>query len=284
MKPLFHYCPASSFVQIIQNKAIWLSSLKQSNDSQEGKVLSDILLKLLGDANVSKQVYEEVKHVLEYFETHIDGLGFCLSWREDRLSQWRGYAENGSGFAIGFSREYLAKLEDFTNENGEGFAIKKVIYNKEKQEELVKPTFDRLVKIASSKCYREGGLLSLAEMGGLSTDRQKMIEAANASVRNVVIAEHENLFLLKNPAFSEEDEYRIISNLILHPKSNCLYRVSGNRIIPYQILNLPDLGIPRIEKVIIGPKNPNPIWLIKAFLIQNGFENVELVASSATFR
>ena len=37
-------------------------------------------------------------------------LGACFSESEDQLSQWRGYAQNGKGLAIGFDKEILETL------------------------------------------------------------------------------------------------------------------------------------------------------------------------------
>ena len=34
----------------------------------------------------------------------------CFSESEDQLSQWRGYAQNGKGLAIGFDKRILEEL------------------------------------------------------------------------------------------------------------------------------------------------------------------------------
>lgn len=46
-------------------------------------------------------------HLLSGVEEESLAYGFCLSVKRDMLSQWRGYADDGMGFAIGFKKEAI---------------------------------------------------------------------------------------------------------------------------------------------------------------------------------
>ena len=51
----------------------------------------------------------------------------CFSESRDQLSQWRGYAQDGNGMAIGFDKGILEKLNQISEFH---IAFGKVIYDK----------------------------------------------------------------------------------------------------------------------------------------------------------
>ena len=64
----------------------------------------------------------------------------------------------------------------------------------------------------------------------------------------------------------------------------CLFRASDNCIIPYRSYELAELEEQPITEVVIGPKNRTPVDVVENFLVQNGFLNVSVVLSEATYR
>jgi hypothetical protein len=110
MDILYHYCSTASFHAIIQSRALWLSALSLSNDTMEGKLVARAIERLAeGDCLDHKNV-RLLRIGIQSLTGIFDGLGFCLSEKRDLLSQWRGYAGNATGVAIGFSAEYLTWL------------------------------------------------------------------------------------------------------------------------------------------------------------------------------
>lgn len=118
MDTLYHYTSSSAFVEIIKNNSIWLSDLSLSNDYKEGKIVMETVDRLLDDANLKTNQKEFIKDALMSLENNFSCYGFCLSQNPDQLSQWRGYADDGSGFSIGFSRKYLYELTAIAYEDG----------------------------------------------------------------------------------------------------------------------------------------------------------------------
>ncbi|MCX5827610.1 MAG: DUF2971 domain-containing protein, partial [Deltaproteobacteria bacterium] len=110
MTVLYHYCSTSVFVSIIENRSIWLSSLNLSNDSLEGKLVAEIVARISTSDGLDQASSEELQKGVNFIEQIVDGLGFCLSEEGDLLSQWRGYAEDATGFSIGFSKKYLERM------------------------------------------------------------------------------------------------------------------------------------------------------------------------------
>src|ERR1022692_3736988 len=110
MEILYHYCSTASFHAIVQSHSLWLSSLSLSNDTMEGKLVASTIARLAERESLDQDHVRSLQHGIRFIEENIDGLGFCLSEEGDLLSQWRGYAENATGVAIGFSTEYLNLL------------------------------------------------------------------------------------------------------------------------------------------------------------------------------
>ncbi len=92
------------------------------------------------------------------------------------------------------------------------------------------------------------------------------------------------LFLLKTRAFREEHEWRLISYFIKTGKDVCSFRALRNRIVPYREFKLLKSESSPIAEVILGPRNMTPNYVIESFLKQNGFVNVKVRRSEATYR
>ena len=127
---LYHYCDTETFFNIIKNAKLWLSDIEKSNDYQECVICRELVNKKI------KEYLHIDKQALEAWEALYDtGVKFnfssrtfcvCFSESENQLSQWRGYAKNGKGLAIGFDKKILEKL-NFINKYNVAFG--KVIYS-----------------------------------------------------------------------------------------------------------------------------------------------------------
>jgi len=67
-------------------------------------------------------------------------------------------------------------------------------------------------------------------------------------------------------------------------EDDCLFRSRNDRLIPYRQYELKKLTSESISEVIIGPKNVTPEIFVEMFLRQNGFNNVKISRSAATYR
>lgn len=145
---LYHYCSTEAFHSIVTTHSIRLSSLSLSNDSMEGNMATDALVRLAKRDRLDAGTIQILRGKLDLYIN--ESLGFCLSEHRDQLSQWRGYAADATGVAIGFSREYLELLRDEYNssENGNdpGFTIEEVVYEQKEHEVKVLPLYEELKK------------------------------------------------------------------------------------------------------------------------------------------
>jgi len=281
---LYHYCPSSSFYNIIESKAIFLSPLTLSNDKAEGKLIKDIFITML-----KKDSFLENKTILlDLFSSLIDeieGFGLCFSEKKDLLSQWRGYAEDASGVSIGFSKQYLDLLIKRNTDNNKSLHLQKVIYNRSAQFDLVKPIYDKV------RPYIEKGAFSFP-IGNtlLSHLTGKKIQGKNKKLFDLTLKAFSemvplffHLFTLKNRAFREEQEWRLIVHF-LKGDIRSFFRFAKGKIVPYIYIPLSNLEEQPLVEIILGAKNKSPEWVVKSFLENNEFKNVAVKKSKIPYR
>lgn len=119
----------------------------------------------------SEFIRENVKFVEEAF----DGLGFCMSEQPDILSQWRGYADDGKGFSVGFSKAYLDELARNAKSIEYSFHLERVLYNPFEHEAALKPTFDEIKKRIDAGELKKPAFAGIFEMLSEEEKRNAML-------------------------------------------------------------------------------------------------------------
>ncbi|TGQ08701.1 MULTISPECIES: DUF2971 domain-containing protein [unclassified Mesorhizobium] len=283
---LYHYCSTETFWSIISNQSIWLSSLSLSNDTMEGKWLVKVFGELLRDEKISEYKTNKMLFHIQGLSDFADGLGFCLSEAGDMLSQWRGYASNASGMCIGFGKDELAAVSaKYRVTDGKGFIVSKVEYSESKQRELLQPVLAKLKDLAEKGAFDVPRNLLME--AGMTQEEKEQKEALRAELFNEFLYETltllNHLYQVKNPAFSEELEWRLVS-FLTGSDHDCKFRATTDRIIPYRefSLKLPDNAA--IKEVIIGPRNISSVDLIKKLLAKHDLHDVKVSRSEATYR
>jgi Protein of unknown function (DUF2971) len=284
---LYHYCKAETFVSMIRSRSLWLSSLSLSNDTMEGRLVKTTIMRLAERDGLEPRARERLQESLAFTERAFDGLGFCLSEHGDLLSQWRGYAEDARGVAVGFSRAYLESLADSTR-GGErsGFAMYKVEYESDAQEAEVRPTYRELRKLIDAGAFKTRGISSLLDVrtpDQIAADDRKTKEVHTALVFKLLEL-FPKLYKLKASAFREEREWRLVSMHIANGSDECLFRASAGRIIPYRSFELLPQSAPPFSEIILGPRHETPPSVIQSMLKQTGFGEVDVRRSEATYR
>lgn len=270
---LYHYCSNEAFLSIVKSKSIWLSDMTLSNDTKEGQWVWDKLVEKCKKEGVNDKDIESIKfHMIhnsgrwQYYDNRWHCIGFCLSEEGDLLSQWRGYARDATGVAIGFSEEFLFGLQNEV-------ILDKVKYYGSTVTDNEDFIFQEIIDHIRNGAFEYKTQQDAPEelRGQVSTAIQELMNASGylASLN----------FLYKNPAFKEEKEWRLIS-----PESGSKHRTSVDRIIPYSEISLEGGECQPIAEIILGPKNITPEGVIENFLDANGFKGVKVKRSTATFR
>ncbi|MEK4663025.1 DUF2971 domain-containing protein [Priestia sp. FSL H7-0729] len=268
---VYHYCSVDTFFSILHNSTLRLSDINKVNDFKERRwILEKILLEIRKQL-LPQQNNKSSKFFEEYWDTVVsyDSNTYisCFSSEADLLSQWRGYAQDGEGLAIGFSKKVLNSLvvEHFT-------AFKKVVYGKSEQNEYIETILSSL---------------------------------HNTSIASVIPDFHTNerfnIPYYKNPAFKEEKEWRLVYyqdsssflnyNTIGEPRikanfSKIKMRSDGTRLISYMELDFSKIKKELIKSVVIGPKSKLSEADIKLFLYSEGYDpnNVKIKVSSCSYK
>ena len=179
---LYHYCSVESFFHIITTKTLRLYDLSHTNDSLELKWGRDKIFSMF------KTIFNKDISNNGRFLYQINNQGayaICFSEEGDLLSQWRGYADDGRGVAIGFDIEKLGIQREPPGNSvikNHTLGYEKVIYDEKEQEKILQPLFIAIKKFGS-------------------TDEQ--IEAIISGLGRYAI-------FFKNPAFKEEKEWRLV--------------------------------------------------------------------------
>ena len=122
---VYHYCSLESLNSILKNRSLRLTNILKSNDSMEiswicryydaeFKRAYENASDLFRSKISSERLMGYVKLFTDEFfnENHADFRYYvtCFSYQNDLLSQWRGYADDGRGAAIGFDLDVLKEV------------------------------------------------------------------------------------------------------------------------------------------------------------------------------
>lgn len=253
----------------------------------EGRLVTQTFERLLSQSTVSTEEIEEIRKALHLIEDLFDGLGFCLSKKPDLLSQWRGYADDGQGLSIGFTKAYLEELRESKEDGEPSFNIGKVLYEPAEHEAALQPTYDKIMQLVESGKLKKPKLGFRSSVnGGWQKHQDEYQQAIRTLTDSLLLSTFFRIHMLKNKAFAEEAEWRLVSYLFKDKDSgdSANFRTAGNRLIPYREIKLKPLSTKAISEVYIGPKNITPTFVIEKFLYLNGFQDVSVKRSAASYR
>ncbi|MGN6738363.1 DUF2971 domain-containing protein [Dyella sp.] len=281
---LYHYCDASALESIIRTNELWLCPFAYSNDSMEGQACRDVLRRLAEESSLAKNSVDGFLEHLELFREILECFGVSLSENGDLLSQWRGYAADGTGFAIGFDRGLLNQmpamyqLDPSMSFGGLGPSLVKVEYEEPHTIERLRGLFD------SARNHIEEWFPAPTNLPGVTPDA-KVIAKARSAINETLLRQWSQLFSIKGPAFKEECEWRLALTAL--PESPLYhYRVSRGMVVPYLKYPMPKAsdGSCPVAHIMIGPKNPTPTSIIENMLRQFGHDHCVVGRSAATYR
>lgn len=281
---VYHYCDTNAFINIIKSKTLWLSSIKTANDYAEIRESKELLRNYFYDNKLDKYIEAFSGPLLE------NGFLHFLSFSEepDNLKQWLQYADNGTGFAIGFNtnifpkREYNIFHKLNPTKNIDCLFFDKVEYDSKKKTSIIEKLFPK------------------------DQSRYDYIQF----YKNV----HSIAPIFKNNGFQDEKEWRLIfdpailankTSLYYYPDSIKIYQerykndlkeskptisevkyrsgkfgITSYFEYPFYLKDNP------IQKIIIGPKNLTQKNMIKGFLVANDYsiKDKNIIKSSITYR
>lgn len=267
---LCHYTTLAGALSIIDGGDLWLTNSRYSNDDEEldhgYAVVKDVLDQMKNDARWTESNLEDLHNRLTAArgdQVYI----CCFCEKDDLLSQWRGYAENGGGVSIEFDPAKFTHIAGPDSPNGL-MRLWKVFYSREKQERIVRRCLE----------YNWG-------------------PGEDERIRRVVDALQFFMPTFKKDAFREEQERRLIFTPYSATTPRPSFRTRGTLLLPYYGLQALT-KVPGVESgegnafrlpitnVLIGPamhRNLN-VESMKMMLQSREYREVSVKASEIPYR
>lgn len=278
---LYHYTDASGLLGMIQNNEIWATDSRYLNDRTELIYAEQLALELVTQHSKSPRYRRSSDFLAKCIES-IGNYGvedssclFCMSAHPDSLSQWRGYAQEGMGFTIGFDGKALCRAAGLKS----GFSLEKVEYDLDVQTATIVTLinqFDEMIEsIGEESCVDD-------------------------AVFHFVWAIYRLTYIYKHRSFKSEDEWRLVTiltindedkhkpeNSIIDDFDGMLIRSRGNELVPYSILkpHLAKTARLMIKTVGVGPGFPsNNQGLAAEYLLKKYKHKATIYFADTPFR
>lgn len=270
----FHYTDVHGLLGILGNNTLRLCSFRTMNDSQE--LYWSIHKKLDAFKSECKtqtdfDFLKEIQHSLDTQQVHV--YMTCFSLEKDLLSQWRAYSDDGKGVSIGFN---LAETPFYNQrpffhpsggtENSIGYFD--VVY----EDDLPQDTKEKFIEL-----FRE-----------YSKNTADNPDAVKMYAQVIAFTLVQSSVSEKNPAFTEENECRLLNltyqantGEFFNTVSDIKFKASGGRLTSYfDYVFQPKI----VTEIMLGPKSEIDENELVLFLQKHGYEGVRVSRSSASYR
>jgi hypothetical protein len=272
---IYHYCRPEAFLAIVTNGSMWFSDSSKLNDVSErdwGYSIFERAARSL-TKELGAEFIDSTLGPVAAGHLHSMLMIGCFSRDADVLSQWRAYADDGRGFAIGFSPK-LMRLPA---------KPLRVLYDEAAQIQELVGNFRHIYETEKAAGFKYGD------------DFQDHMFQVGL-----------DLCAYKHPTFQEEQEIRyahccgIISqgrskNIVplgaLGPGGERLseplkihFRMTIGVIVPYVIIDYMKMAVTPIKEIVLGPQNRNAESDIETFLGSIGMADVAVRRSQAPYR
>jgi hypothetical protein len=284
---LYHYCSNTAFHSIMTTRKLRLSLLTMSNDVNEGRHAVDMAQRLLpGNFKHRDAAIEQLNLVM----TVVSALGFCLSVHGDLLGQWRGYADNARGVAIGFDRDALNQVTNEFNSERLIVRLAPVAYGQEFLKTLIKEDLAPIVEHYNTGKMSApvGGLLLALRSESELLIEQEAFREASGELFGMLMRLANYAYMVKSSFFAEEKEYRLLSLVTVHDGKLALddacFIAGVDGLKPYREFPAERFDPKLVTKIIVGPRHQTPAHVMRLFLDRNGYEHVEMTRSIGSYR
>ncbi len=285
-KILYHYCSTQKMYGIMSRRQLRMSDITKSNDYDEVYMFFPSIIYAMRDVyyknsfpfEFAGETDERGMEILfrlayDYFKIEFDKGGvtnfvICFCEEGDKLSQWRGYADNGRGVSIGFSERELAQYSE---------KYKDIITMGKVKYKTVEEINDIIISKADNLLDELKNLRKWI-IDNLHCDDSKQEEYMIFFFIQMLNMVFMDSLQYKNVSFQEENEWRMFFKYPIMKKTELIYGEESNKsvlfdemvevmknkidfnilnddIVPYFPLELSDISEKPIKEVISGPNN-----------------------------
>jgi hypothetical protein len=242
---IFHYTNDTGLRGIIETGKLWLTDIFSLNDPSELRHgCSPAIELLMAEQDAARPEIAGFSNDLSAMVSGIEGIGhlFVLSFSEngDELGQWRAYADNGRGYALGFDAH---TLEQAFAAQGRGHMTFPVSYDEAELRHMHRQIIDQV-----------SPLISLPRGRNL---RGEVINKYMSELRIFLwLPIIRAALFFKNKAYSNEQEYRFLEIFPVDmPTPDVKYRGRAHSSIPvrYREFDWRNVAAQSLRKIVLGP-------------------------------
>jgi hypothetical protein len=227
---VYHYTNVTSFMNLLQSRRLWASRSEFLNDATEFRYGQKVALEQINRLKNANSKYEPAANLIR---KHTIGdeiessFVTCFCADGDLLSQWRGYSSHGQGISVGFRSDALRNLP--------GVEVNNVVYDPPQQAELMLSQ----MRLLADSC----------QAVGLDLHDPKIAE----TLAGYSWSTENYCALIKDPAFREESESRVVVPDFARSDYELRYRMRNNLIVPYIEIDVSPIWDNVVADIIIGP-------------------------------
>jgi hypothetical protein len=242
---VYHYTDDNGLKGILENGNLWFTDIFNLNDPTEIAHGFKKAVELLDRLTRPRMPIHET--FVSGFANFADkgGLGAAanfftcsFSLASDDLGQWRAYADNGQGYALGFDAKELD--ESFTGDHKNNPSTFLVTYDDAKLEKL----FWEIINAGIA-------LIGLPR-GKELTQQQARIYMVQFSTMFSVLFLNASLYF-KHEAYKNEEEFRFLQTFRKDLPPNHKTRSRPYSLVKYREVNWRNVAAGSLRKIVIGP-------------------------------
>lgn len=242
---VYHYTTSDGLLGILESKKIRATAVEYLNDSKELTFAVDSASSFIRTSRdkLFPGVHAPLADLVltgltQRYESGVFVACFCTNG--DRLSQWRGYADRGLGFALGFVGRRLTKLQLVNGADVLNVRFGRCSY-----------TEKSLHASIEDWCNRTREKYDQMKLG---TNRmiQKLLPRILEAAASRMIGQYAPF--VKHPQFQEEQEWRLVVDGLIDGGNVIKVRRGGAGLVPYVEIALTGVdGRLPLTRVIVGP-------------------------------
>ena len=246
---IYHYTNKNGLAGILGSGCLWLSDVFCQNDPSElrhGVEHAAELIRMLArrfpdDRALNLFADKFAKSLAGSIEGSAQYYICCFSTQGNRLDQWRAYADNGRGFALGFD---TASLEKEFAKQAPGRMTFPVSYNDKMLRQLQEEIFETAIPLVSFPKGKDWpGAVSGEYLGRL---------AVEMAIKILHVATY-----FKHEGWREEREYRFLEIVRRNFELDQLKtRRRGDMEVRYREFDWKAVAINSLKEIVIGPGMP----------------------------
>jgi len=275
---LYHYSDTKGFQGIISSQKIWATHYNHTNDPTEITLADEIIKAKLKSGVADQSLYFDSKSPVNGFGKlgSIQRSVYIASFsiKNNLLSQWRAYADDGNGFSLGLDLMNNKNISrGYSEANKNKWFLIKVVYEEEDQKKLIQEAIGDFMEVNKDFLKFE------------NNNEKEFIKHTFQSSLNF-LCQLIPLFI-KNMHYSEEEEWRLARFCYDINVKESKFREGRTSLIPYLEFDFAENGstLP-LKEIVCGPKHDfdKSKRALEMFLKKEKVENVQITESDIPYR